>query len=196
MFTGIITHQAAFKGYNKGKTEIILDAPQLTPLLNIGDSLAVDGVCLSLIKKTDAYLYFHLSRETLERTTLRHLLPGTRLNVELPATPETFLSGHLVSGHIDGTGKIIRVFQRREGKRIRVGFQSSLKDFLVSKGSVALNGVSLTIAQLGNNYFETELIPITLKKTNLGQLKPGDMVNIECDIIGKYLYNWISKKNF
>ncbi len=194
MFTGIITHHAIFKGYSKGKTEIILKAPLITSRLAPGESLSVDGVCLSLVRKTDVFLYFHLSQETKELTTLGHLLPGSHLNIEFPATPESFLSGHLVTGHIDGTGKIIRLSRRGEGKRIRVSFQPSLKDFFISKGSVAVNGVSLTIAQSGTNFFETELIPITLKKTNLGDLKTGDLVNIECDIIGKYLYNWMSKK--
>jgi len=193
MFTGIINHSGLFKGYRLGKKEMAIDAPSLASRLNIGESLAVNGVCLSLIKKEKSTLFFNLSQETLNRTNLGSLRQEERLNLELSLTLSSPLSGHLVTGHIDATGKILKIIKKRDGERITFSFPSELRPYFVIKGSVAVNGVSLTIAHLGPSSFDVELIPITLKISNLGNLIRGNMVNIECDIIGKYVYNWINK---
>ncbi|NIM90353.1 MAG: riboflavin synthase [Candidatus Aminicenantes bacterium] len=193
MFTGIINHLGLFKGYRHGKKEILIEAPSLSLDLEIGESIAVNGVCLSLVKKDKLTLSFNLSPETLQKTNLSSLRPGKKLNLELPLTPSSFLSGHLVTGHIDSQGKVLRITEKRPGKRMTVSFPTELKKYFIPKGSVALNGVSLTIASLGASSFEVELIPITLKNSNLGELRTGDAVNIECDIIGKYMYNWMSE---
>jgi len=193
MFTGIITHQGLFRGCRKGRSEMIIEAPALAAKLAPGDSLAVDGVCLSLLSSDHEGLRFNLSRETLERTTLGGLKPGDRLNLELPLTLAAPLSGHLVSGHVDGVGKVLKSVSRPPGKRLTVSFPAALRPYLIPKGSVAVNGVSLTVASLGPSSFEVELIPLTLEGTNLGRLRPGTGVNLECDIIGKYVYNWLSQ---
>jgi riboflavin synthase len=193
MFTGIITHIGIFRGYRTGKQEMTIEAPELVSRLEIGDSLAVNGVCLSLTRKEKTSLCFDLSKETLSRTSLGSLHRGDRLNLELALTLSSPLSGHLVTGHIDSTGKVRAIQKRGAGRRMTISFSSDLRSFLISKGSVAINGVSLTIAELKSSSFEVELIPITMKNSNLGLLKPGDTVNIECDIIGKYVYNWLSK---
>lgn len=193
MFTGIINHSGLFKGYRLGKKEMAIDAPSLASRLNIGESLAVNGVCLSLIKKEKSTLFFNLSQETLNRTNLGSLRQKERLNLELSLTLSSPLSGHLVTGHIDATGKILKIIKKRDGERIAFSLPSELRPYFVIKGSVAVNGVSLTIAHLGPSSFDVELIPITLKNSNLGNLIRGNMVNIECDIIGKYVYNWINK---
>jgi riboflavin synthase len=193
MFTGIVSHQGLVRGYRNGRTELVVEAPGLAPKLAPGDSLAVDGVCLSLLAADRAGLRFNLSRETLERTTLGALKPGDRLNLELPLTLAAPLSGHLVSGHIDGMGKVLKVSSRPPGKRLTVAFPPALRPYLIPKGSVAVGGVSLTIAALGPSSFEVELIPLTLEGSNLGRLRAGASVNLECDIIGKYVYNWLSQ---
>jgi riboflavin synthase len=163
--------------------------------LELGESLAVNGVCLSLIQKDGDTLYFNLSKETLERTTLGLLRPRQQLNLELPLSLSTPLSGHLVTGHIDAMGKILRVKAMGKGRRFTISFPAELHPYFVTKGSVAIDGVSLTIADLSSSSLEVEIIPITLKESNLGTLKSGDAVNIECDILGKYMYNWISKQS-
>lgn len=194
MFTGIINHLGLFKGYRQGKKEIVIEAPTLPPEIEIGESLAVNGVCLSLTKKERHTLFFDLSQETLKKTNLGSLRPGIRLNLELPLTPSSLLSGHLVTGHIDSQGKVLKIIEKKPGKRMNISFPPELRSYLIPKGSIAVNGVSLTIASHGLSSFEVELIPITLKNSNLGELKRGDGVNLECDIIGKYVYNWISQK--
>lgn len=194
MFTGIIHHIGLLRGFHQGKKQIVIEAPSVASKLNIGDSLAINGACLSLIKKQKTLLSFSLSEETMEKTTFGALRRGERLNLELPLTLSAPLGGHLVSGHIDSRGKAQKITKTKSGTRLTISFPLELKRYLISKGSVALNGVSLTIADLGKTTFDVELIPITLENSNFGMLKRGDEVNIECDMIGKYVYNWISEE--
>lgn len=193
MFTGIISHRGIFKEYRTGKQEMVIQSPELASRLEIGDSLAVNGVCLSLTRKEKDTFCFDLSRETLNRTTLGSFRRGDPLNLELSLTLSSPLSGHLVTGHIDSTGRVMAVQKRDSGKRMTISFPPDLRPYFITKGSVAIDGVSLTIASLKPSSLEVELIPITMKNSNLRLLKPGDTVNIECDIIGKYVYNWLSK---
>jgi len=194
MFTGIINHLGQFKGYRQGKKEMIIEAPTLSSRVEIGESLAVNGVCLTLTKKEKHSLFFNLSQETRQRTNLNSLQPGKVLNLEIPLTPSSLLSGHLVTGHIDSRGKVLKILEKTPGKRIIISYPPQLKKYFIPKGSVAINGVSLTIAVLASSSLEVELIPATLKNSNLGELRRGDEINIECDIIGKYVYNWISEE--
>ena len=194
MFTGIIHHVGHFKGYSLGKAKISISAPVPASKLELGDSLAVNGVCLSVIKKEREILSFNLAEETLRRTNLGSLRHGDSLNLELPLTLSSMLSGHLVTGHIDGTGNVLTIAPAGEGKRFSFGYPQEMTPFLVSKGSVAVNGVSLTIAEFSSSSFSVEIIPISLKNTNLKLLKKGDLVNIEGDLIGKYVYNWMFKE--
>jgi len=194
MFTGIIGHQGLFGGFRRGRQELLVEAPELAGRLRPGDSVSVNGVCLSLLGSDGGALRFNLSRETLDRTTLGGLGPRARLNLELPLTLETPLGGHLVSGHVDAVGKVLRVAERRPGRRLTVSFPRDLKPFFVPKGSVAVDGVSLTVASLGPSSLDVELIPLTLEGTNLGSLRAGAAVNIECDMVGKYVYNWLAAK--
>jgi riboflavin synthase len=193
MFTGIIKNTGRFRAYALGKQEMTIQAPTVAPDINIGGSLSVNGVCLSLVTKKKDMLTFNLSPETLTKTTLGSLHRGARLNLELPLTLQDPLSGHLVTGHIDDKGKVIKVETRRKGKRISLKFPPELRPHFIPKGSVAVDGVSLTIASVKNNYLDIEIIPITLEDTNLSDLKIGSEVNLECDIIGKYVYNYTVK---
>lgn len=163
--------------------------------MKIGDSLAINGVCLSLIRMEKFVLHFDLSEETLKKTTLGSLQYGQSLNLELPLTLSSPLGGHLVTGHIDGIGRITHSLARSQGQRFRIGFPADLKPFFVPKGSVALDGVSLTVASLQGSALEVEVIPITLEHTTLSEWKRGRTVNIECDLIGKYVYNWTFKNS-
>jgi riboflavin synthase len=193
MFTGIINHTGLFRGYRRGKQEITIEAPSVVSKIEVGESLAVNGVCLSLIKKENKSLFFDLSQETIKKTTLGSLKQGEMLNLEQPLSLSSPLSGHLITGHVDSRAKVLLVSPKKPGKRLKISFPPELRPYFIPEGSVALNGVSLTIARLSPSWFEVELIPITLKNSNLGSLKRGDTVNVECDIIGKYVYNWISK---
>ncbi len=192
MFTGIIHHQGVFKGYSQGKKEISLAVPPSFPSPASGESVAVNGACLTLYKREKDMLFFNLSQETLARTNLGSLRPGERLNLELPLTLESLLSGHLLTGHVDGQGRVIRVTMRRPGKRLAISFPAELRPYLIPRGSIAVNGVSLTVAVLRASSFEVELIPVTLDKSNLTRLRPGHLVNLECDILGKYVYNCLA----
>lgn len=194
MFTGIISFPGRFKTYSLGKQVMSLEAPELQNGMEIGESLAVNGVCLSLIRAEKTALFFNLSDETIKKTTLGSLRFGQQLNLERPLTLSQPLSGHLVSGHIDGCGKITGIQNKKNGKRFTLSFPGELKPYMIPKGSIALDGVSLTIAELHPTLFEVEIIPITLESTNLNEWKKGQVVNIECDIIGKYMYNWIFTK--
>jgi riboflavin synthase len=193
MFTGIINHTGLFKGYRRGKQEITIEAPSIISQIDIGESLAVNGVCLSLIKKENKALFFNLSQETIQKTNLGSLRQGEMLNLEQPLTLSSPLSGHLITGHVDARGKVLLISQKKPGKRLKISFPPELRPYFIPEGSVALNGVSLTIASLSPSSFDVELIPITLENSNLGKLKRGDAVNVECDMIGKYVYNWMSK---
>jgi riboflavin synthase len=195
MFTGIIKKTGLFKGYRSGKQVMAVEEPSIAHRLEVGESLAVNGVCLSLVQKEGDTLYFNLSEETIKRTTLGLLRPRQRLNLEFPLSLTAPLSGHLVTGHIDAMGTIVRVKAAGKGKRFMISFPVELHPYFVSKGSVAIDGVSLTIADLSPSSLDVEIIPITLQESNLGTRRSGDAVNIECDILGKYMYNWISKQS-
>jgi riboflavin synthase len=194
MFTGIIHHLGQFKGYRRGKQEIVVEVPPSLPRVETGESIAVNGVCLSLVKREKDTSFFNLSQETRQRTTLGSLRPGERLNLEQPLTLSSLLNGHLITGHVDSRGKVLKIIKRERGMRLTVSYPPELRPYFIPQGSVALNGVSLTIVDLSPSCFEVELIPITLENSNLEDLKRGDSVNIECDMIGKYVYNWISKE--
>lgn len=194
MFTGIISHTGLFKGYRLGKQEMFLTAPSLFSQIKEGESLAINGVCLTLIYKKKSLLFFNLSEETRKKSTLSFHHPEDILNLELPLTLSRPLSGHLVSGHIDAVGKVLNIKTKGNGKRFSISFPSKLKPFFITKGSVALDGVSLTIAELRPTFFDVEIIPLTLKNTNIHDWKRGRAINIECDIIGKYVYNYMAKQ--
>ena len=195
MFTGIITHKGHFQSYRQGKSEIVISVPLLTSQMKIGDSLSVNGVCLSLTRKDKRTLSFFISEETRRLTTLGNLRRGEMINLELPLTLSEPLGGHLITGHIDRTEKVVKILKKKEGTRMVFTLNEDIRPFIIKKGSVSVNGVSLTIADLSTSSFEVEIIPITLKNTNISLLKVGSQANIECDMIGKYVYNWWSKQS-
>jgi riboflavin synthase len=190
MFTGIITHMGRLISLEKKNFPTLTLTSDLAERVKIGDSVAVNGACLTVVEIKDRTCKFNLSKETLSLSNFSDLNTGSYLNLELPLTLQDFLSGHLVSGHLDG---IVRVKSINKGSE-STGFTFIYRDkewrkFLVYKGSVSLNGVSLTIMDIKSSYFSAAVIPHTLNSTNLKYLKTGERVNIELDLIGKYLYN-------
>ena len=159
----------------------------MTEGTNHGDSIAVNGVCLTALDIHDGSFAADVSRETLNRSTLGDLKPGTPVNLERAVTPATRLGGHMVQGHVDARGRFVSVEDHGESWTLRIAYPPEIARYLVFKGSVAVEGISLTIANLTDDYFEIAIIPKTWEVTNLSHLKPGDSVNLEVDVIGKYV---------
>jgi riboflavin synthase len=155
--------------------------------LKSADSIAVNGVCLTAVDVKQGSFSADVSPETLERTTLGELSPGALVNLERAATPTTRLGGHLVQGHVDGRGTLRSTEQHGDFWTLKIGYPKELAKYCVEKGSVAVDGISLTIAGLVDDHFDIAVIPKTWKMTNLSSLKPGDAVNIEVDVIAKYV---------
>jgi riboflavin synthase len=152
-----------------------------------GDSIAVNGVCLTAVDVSDSGFRAQAMNETLERSSLGGLCDGSRVNLELALRAQDRLGGHVVQGHVDGTGTIAAIRQEGFSRVVAVEVQPRLARYLVEKGSVALNGVSLTVSALSDDQLEVSLIPETLERTNLGEAQRGDTVNIEVDVLAKHV---------
>jgi riboflavin synthase len=195
MFTGIIEATGKIlrlKQNNRGAS-LLLDAGVLAKRTRKGDSIAVNGVCLTVVHKTGGKLGFDISAETWQRSNFSTYRETDQLNLELPVTAETFLSGHLVQGHVDGVGRVRNWIRKGEDVKLLIDLRGDLLRYCVLKGSIAINGVSLTIASQTNRTIGVALIPYTLKNTNLDSLRKGDVVNIETDIIGRYVVSAVKK---
>jgi len=196
MFTGLIAATAALVRLEKTNRPVLTVRAILDKPLAVGDSLAVNGVCLTLIDKKKDLLRFNLAAPTLRLSNLQDLPAGAALNIEFPVAANGLLGGHLVSGHIDGTVRVRALNKGDQNSRLLFSFsEQEWKKFIILRGSVALNGVSLTVAEIKDTWFAVEAIPQTLATTNLKFLKIGQRVNLELDLIGKYLYNfYLTKK--
>lgn len=191
MFTGLIATTAALVKLEKKNRPVLTIRAALDKPLAVGDSLAVNGVCLTLIEQKQDLLRFNLATPTLRLSNLGDLPVGSPLNIELPLTLNDFLGGHLVSGHIDGTVRVRALNKGDQNSRFVFSFRErEWRKFIVPRGSVALNGVSLTVSEVSESWLAVEIIPQTLATTNLNHLRVGERVNIELDMIGKYLYNF------
>ena len=189
MFTGIIEELGKISAFEKGSggAKIKISANIVTKDTNEGDSIAVNGVCLTAIDITSDSFSANVSPETLNRSTLGNLKTGAKVNLERAVTPATRLGGHIVQGHVDAKGKFLKAVQEGEFWTVQIGFPPEMAKYLVYKGSVAIEGISLTIANLSENYFEIAVIPKTWALTNLSALQNGAEVNLEADIIAKYV---------
>jgi len=154
---------------------------------SVGSSIAVDGVCLTVVDLEPDAVAFDLSEETLDRSNLGRLGPGASVNLERPVTLATRLGGHIVQGHVDGIGRVASVTPDGDGATIRIVVPEDLMRYVVEKGSIAVDGVSLTVAGLDGDTVTIALIPHTLAVTTLGRVAPGDPVNLEVDVIAKYV---------
>src|SRR5688572_22619004 len=189
MFTGIIEELGTVRSIEtRGENaRIVIAARVVTEGTNHGDSIAVNGVCLTALDIQPDSFAADVSKETLARSTLGNLKPGTPVNLERAVTPATRLGGHIVQGHVDARGVFEGVEDHGESWTVRIGYPKEIGRYLVFKGSVAVEGISLTIAALTDDYFEIAIIPKTWEVTNLSQLKPSDGVNLEVDVIAKYV---------
>ena len=189
MFTGIIEELGTVRsiGMRGENARIVIGASIVTKGTNHGDSISVNGVCLTALDIQRDSFAADVSRETLARSTLGNLKPGTFVNLERAVTPATRLGGHIVQGHVDARGTFAGVEDHGESWTVRIAFPKDIGRYLVFKGSVAVEGISLTIANLAEDYFEVAIIPKTWEVTNLSHLTPGDGVNLEVDVIAKYV---------
>ena len=193
MFTGLIEHVGTVvRVRTLGQArQLRIDLGPLAQGLEVGASIAVDGACLTVAQFEANQAHFDVSATTVDTTTLGEFAQGRRVNLERPITLQDRLDGHLVAGHVDGLATLDRWQNSGEGKIGYFRTQKGIADFMISKGSLALNGVSLTIAELQGEAFSVALIAETLARTNLGQLQPGQKVNIETDLIGKYIAKFV-----
>lgn len=189
MFTGIIEELGKISALSKHSSgaKIQISAKLVTENTIEGDSIAVNGVCLTALQITANSFYADVSQETLNRSTLGNLKNGAVVNLERAVTPSTRLGGHIVQGHVDATGKFLSATQSGDFWTVRVSYPKSIGQYLVYKGSISVEGISLTIANLTDDYFEIAVIPKTWQLTNLSSLKNGDAVNLEADVIAKYV---------
>ncbi len=172
---------------HRGGAKIRINAEFVSKDTNDGDSIAVNGVCLTALDISADSFAADVSRETIDVSTLGALKAGSKVNLERAVTPSTRLGGHIVQGHVDGRGEFFKAISVGDFRTVRIGFPKEIGQYLVFKGSVSVEGISLTIASLTDDYFEIAVIPKTWELTNLSSLKPGDPVNLEADVIAKYV---------
>lgn len=186
MFTGIITHLG--KVANKSENSLIIKTDKkFITSLSKGASIAIDGVCLTVVDLTQDTFRVDYMPETEKKTNIKYLQTGSLVNLELPATATSLLSGHIVQGHIDGVAKLEAITPESNSYVLKFTIPKVLSKYIVEKGSITVNGISLTVISVGDNFFIVGIIPHTWDKTMLHTIKTGDYFNIEVDILAKYL---------
>lgn len=191
MFTGIVEETG--RVLRRREARLVVGAGATLGATRVGSSLAVNGVCLTAVEVGAESVGFDVGPETLARSALGELLPGDAVNLERPMRLDGFVGGHLVLGHVDGVGLVVSVDRIGETARLKIEWQDpALGPLLIPQGSVAVDGVSLTVAALGASAFEIMVIPHTLERTSLGGLRAGRRVNLEMDVIGKYVMRCLS----
>jgi len=194
MFTGLIEEIGIVHSLRAqdGTAVIEIAVPSTVEGLREGESIAVNGTCLTVTGFIHHGFKAELSPETLARTSFGEMQPGHKVNLERPLLPTTRLGGHFVQGHVDGVGKVVGIHSEGGFARYEFSFPADLRPYLVDKGSIAIDGISLTIACLGTHSFQVAVIPHTLANTNLQDRHVGDAVNLECDILAKYVGSLLS----
>lgn len=194
MFTGLVSELGTVGGVERSGAgaRITVDAG-LSSELREGDSVAVNGVCLTAAAVGDGSFGADVMAETLRRSSLDGIEAGARVNLELPLRPADRLGGHVVQGHVDGTGAVAEVRADGLARLVRIAADPALLRHVVEKGSIAVDGVSLTVAALGEGDFTVSLIPETLRRTTLGAAEPGRRVNLETDVLAKYVERLVTR---
>jgi len=193
LFTGLIEDVGTVTRVDRDDAGARLHiSTQLVPEITGGDSVAVNGCCLTATAVEGDRFETEAMNQTLEVTALDAIEQGSRVNLELATKVGDRLGGHIVQGHVDGVATVASVADDGFARRVRVSLPTQLLQLVVDKGSITLNGVSLTVAGLGESWAEVSLIPETLERTNLGDLAPGDRLNVECDVIAKYVERLMS----
>ena len=195
MFTGLVREVGTVASLEGGVdgVRIEIDAPETARGAALGDSIAIDGVCLTVVAAADGRFAFDAVPETLDRTALGTLEPGSRVNLEPALRAGDALGGHYVQGHVDGVGTVRSVEPEGDGSRIWFDAPPELLRYLVEKGSIAVQGTSLTVAGVDDAGFAVALIPHTLGATTLGALAPGARVNLEADVLAKYVEKLLAR---
>lgn len=188
MFTGLVEEIGLCEDLQRsaGSARLLIRAPGISLGVKIGDSISVNGCCLTAISIRDGIMAFDLLDETLQRTNLQDLIPGRKVNLERSLLADGRLGGHFVQGHVDATIPVVAILQQGSDLRIDFKVPPEFAAYVAYKGSVAINGVSLTIAEVTADSFAVWIIPHTASHTNLGDLREGDLVNLECDMLAKY----------
>ena len=193
MFTGIVRELGRVEAVESSADGVRLRVrAELASELGEGDSVAINGACLTATTATDDAFEADAMHQTLELTTLGDLEPGSSVNLELPLRASDRLGGHVVQGHVDSTATVAAISEDGFAHRLRVELPEDLRPYVVEHGSIAIEGVSLTVASLDDPLVEVSLIPETLERTTLGRLAPGDRVNVECDVIARYVRRQLS----
>jgi riboflavin synthase len=189
MFTGIVEELGTVEALlDQGDAvRLTVRGPHVTLDAALGDSIAVNGCCLTVAERDQETFTADVMRETLEKTSLGDLTPGARVNLERAVTPQTRLGGHIVQGHVDGTGQVRRRTPSEHWEVVEVSLPAAIARYLVPKGSVTVDGISLTVVDVRPDSFTVSLIPETLARTTLGFKQAGDRVNLEVDVIAKYV---------
>ena len=197
MFTGLITEIGTVTAISRGATSAIftIKAPSSVAGLAVGDSIAVNGVCLTATSTSTDSFTADVMVQTLALTSLSQVAAGSQVNLELAAKLDARMGGHIVQGHVDGTGTVLQIAPGEKWVQLDLAVPENLMKYVVAQGSITLDGVSLTVGALedGTNVVTVWLIPETLAKTNLGGKKPGDLLNIEVDILAKYVERLLLK---
>lgn len=194
MFTGIVEEIGTVRhvAETPSGTRMEIGAEKVLERLGVDDSINVAGACLTVVARDDRSFSVDVVPETLTRTTLGRLSRGSRVDLERAATPTTALGGHIVQGHVDTTTALVSRRAEGEGARLRFALPKGVARYVVEKGFITLDGVSLTVAALAKTSFDVALIPHSAQRTTLGSLREGDLVNVEVDIIGKYVERLLS----
>lgn len=189
MFTGLVQELGTVAALEQQADALRLSirAPQTVDDARLGDSIAINGVCLTIAELDGDIFCADVMQESLDRTGLGQLVEGARVNVEPALLPTTRLGGHIMQGHVDGTARLVSREHSEHWDVLRFSLPRELTQYVVEKGSIAVNGTSLTVSAVGKDWFEVSLIPTTLRETTHGESQPGDIVNLEVDVLAKYV---------
>jgi riboflavin synthase len=196
MFTGIVQKGTIHQIHpSEEGWEVAISMPVFATIVQLGDSVAIDGACLTVTKVVDEVMYFFVSTESIAKTIIHQYKIGDIVNTELPMQPNGYLGGHYVLGHVDATAKVSEIKITPTAWFLTIEVPEQFVKYIVYKGSIAINGVSLTINEVNQNQINLCIIPTTLDKTNINQLSVGNSVNIEFDILAKYTEQLLLKRN-
>ncbi len=193
MFTGIIEEVGSIKEINTGNEfgSIKVECSKVLQETNIGDSISTNGVCLTVTEKGESYFKADIMGETLQRSSLGEYEYKSKVNLERALCFNGRLGGHIVSGHIDGTGEIVSIEEKSDGTWFSIETDKNILKYIIEKGSICIDGISLTVAYVDDNIFKVSVIPHTLTNTNLGYKDINSKVNLECDLVGKYIEKFV-----
>lgn len=197
MFTGLVEEKGTVVELQElgDSIRMSIDAPVVTTDAKLGDSISVNGVCLTVAELNDSTFIADIMQESLTRSALGQLTAGSTVNLERALLPTTRLGGHIVQGHVDGTAQLISRTPSEHWEVLRFELPQELAHYVVEKGSIAISGTSLTVSSIGADWFEVSLIPVTLRDTILGELQEGSLVNLEVDVLAKYVEKMVSPQH-